>query len=94
MQENTIPWVIKIFPAVVGAILALVLSGKLIQALGAAAVAKVASTKADMAMVRSNATVAASELQKAQAASVAAAEKVRAAAMGVEAANAAVASPG
>ena len=27
MQENTIPWVIKIFPAVVGAILALVLSG-------------------------------------------------------------------
>ena len=71
--------------------LALVLSGKLIQALGAAAVAKVASTKADMAMVRSNATVAASELQKAQAASVAAAEKVRAAAMEVEAANAAVA---
>ena len=71
--------------------LALVLSGKLIQALGAAAVAKVASTKADMAMVRSNATVAASELQKAQAASVAAAEKARAAAMGVEAANAAVA---
>ena len=71
--------------------LALVLSGKLIQALGAAAIAKVASTKADMAMVRSNATVAASELQKAQAASVAAAEKVRAAAMGVEAANAAVA---
>lgn len=71
--------------------LALVLSGKLIQALGAAAIAKVASTKADMAMVRSNATVAASELQKAQAASVAAAEKVRAAAMEVEAANAAVA---
>ena len=71
--------------------LALVLSGKLIQALGAAAIAKVASTKADMAMVRSNATVAASELQKAQAASVAAAEKVRAAAMGVEAANASVA---
>ena len=27
MQENTIPWVIKIFPAVIGAILALVLSG-------------------------------------------------------------------
>ena len=27
MQENAIPWVIKIFPAVVGAILALVLSG-------------------------------------------------------------------
>ena len=27
MQENTIPWVIKIFPTVVGAILALVLSG-------------------------------------------------------------------
>ena len=27
MQENTLPWVIKIFPAVVGAILALVLSG-------------------------------------------------------------------
>ena len=27
MQENTIPWVLKIFPAVVGAILALVLSG-------------------------------------------------------------------
>lgn len=27
MKENTIPWVIKIFPAVVGAILALVLSG-------------------------------------------------------------------
>ena len=27
MQENTIPWVIKIFQAVVGAILALVLSG-------------------------------------------------------------------
>ena len=27
MQENTIPWVIKIFPAIVGAILALVLSG-------------------------------------------------------------------
>lgn len=71
--------------------LALVLSGKLIQALGAVAVAKVASTKADMEMVRSNATVAASELQKAQAASVAAAEKVRAAAMEVEAANAAVA---
>jgi len=71
--------------------LALVLSGKLIQALGAAAVAKVASTKADIAMVRSNATVAASELQKAQAASVAAAEKVRAAVMEVEAANAAVA---
>lgn len=71
--------------------LALALSGKLIQALGAAAVAKVASIKADMGMVRSNATVAASELQKAQAASVAAAEKVRAAAMEVEAANAAVA---
>ena len=29
MQENTIPWVIKAVPAVVGAILALVLSGKL-----------------------------------------------------------------
>ena len=71
--------------------LALVLSGKLIQALGAASVAKVASIKADMEMVRSNATVAASELQKAQAASVAAAEKARAAAMEVEAANAAVA---
>lgn len=27
MQENTIPWVIKLVPAVVGAILALVLSG-------------------------------------------------------------------
>ena len=27
MQENTIPWVIKAVPAVVGAILALVLSG-------------------------------------------------------------------
>ena len=27
MQENTIPWVLKIFPAVIGAILALVLSG-------------------------------------------------------------------
>lgn len=27
MQENAIPWVLKIFPAVVGAILALVLSG-------------------------------------------------------------------
>ena len=27
MQENTIPWIIKIVPAVVGAILALVLSG-------------------------------------------------------------------
>lgn len=27
MQENTIPWVIKVIPAVVGAILALVLSG-------------------------------------------------------------------
>lgn len=27
MQENTIPWLIKIIPAVVGAILALVLSG-------------------------------------------------------------------
>ena len=27
MQENTSPWVMKIFPAVVGAILALVLSG-------------------------------------------------------------------
>lgn len=52
--------------------LALVLSGKLIQALGAASVAKVASIKADMEMVRSNATVAASELQKAQAAKVAA----------------------
>ena len=27
MQENTIPWIIKIIPAIVGAILALVLSG-------------------------------------------------------------------
>ena len=27
MQENTIPWIIKVVPAVVGAILALVLSG-------------------------------------------------------------------
>ena len=27
MQENTIPWVLKIFPAVIGVILALVLSG-------------------------------------------------------------------
>lgn len=27
MQENAIPWVLKIFPAVIGAILALVLSG-------------------------------------------------------------------
>lgn len=27
MQENTIPWVLKLIPAVVGAILALVLSG-------------------------------------------------------------------
>ncbi len=27
MQENTWPWVIKVVPAVVGAILALVLSG-------------------------------------------------------------------
>ena len=27
MQENTIPWIIKVIPAVVGAILALVLSG-------------------------------------------------------------------
>ena len=27
MQESTIPWVLKIFPAVIGAILALVLSG-------------------------------------------------------------------
>ena len=27
MQENAIPWVLKIFPAVVGAVLALVLSG-------------------------------------------------------------------
>ena len=27
MQENAIPWVLKIFPAIVGAILALVLSG-------------------------------------------------------------------
>ncbi len=27
MQENTIPWIIKLVPAVVGAILALVLSG-------------------------------------------------------------------
>ena len=27
MQENTIPWIIKIIPAVVGALLALVLSG-------------------------------------------------------------------
>lgn len=27
MQENTIPWALKIFPAVIGAILALVLSG-------------------------------------------------------------------
>ena len=27
MQENTLPWVIKLIPAVVGAILALVLSG-------------------------------------------------------------------
>jgi type III secretory pathway component EscS len=27
MQENTLPWVIKLVPAVVGAILALVLSG-------------------------------------------------------------------
>ena len=27
MQENTIPWVIKLIPAIVGAILALVLSG-------------------------------------------------------------------
>lgn len=27
MQENAIPWVLKIFPAVVGAILALMLSG-------------------------------------------------------------------
>lgn len=27
MQENTIPWMIKIIPAIVGAILALVLSG-------------------------------------------------------------------
>ena len=27
MQESTIPWVIKVIPAVVGAILALVLSG-------------------------------------------------------------------
>ena len=31
MQENTIPWVIKIFPAIVGAILALVLSGDIIK---------------------------------------------------------------
>ena len=27
MQENTIPWIIKVVPAIVGAILALVLSG-------------------------------------------------------------------
>ena len=27
MQENTIPWIIKVIPAVVGALLALVLSG-------------------------------------------------------------------
>lgn len=27
MQENAIPWVLKVFPAVIGAILALVLSG-------------------------------------------------------------------
>ena len=27
MQENTLPWVIKLIPAIVGAILALVLSG-------------------------------------------------------------------
>ena len=27
MQENTIPWILKLIPAVVGAILALVLSG-------------------------------------------------------------------
>lgn len=27
MQENAIPWVLKIFPAIIGAILALVLSG-------------------------------------------------------------------
>ena len=27
MQENTIPWIIKVIPAIVGAILALVLSG-------------------------------------------------------------------
>ena len=27
MQENTVPWIIKLIPAVVGAILALVLSG-------------------------------------------------------------------
>ena len=27
MQENTIPWIIKLIPAIVGAILALVLSG-------------------------------------------------------------------
>ena len=27
MQESTIPWIIKVIPAVIGAILALVLSG-------------------------------------------------------------------
>lgn len=31
MQENAIPWVLKIFPAVIGAILALVLSGDIDQ---------------------------------------------------------------
>lgn len=52
--------------------LALVLSGKLIQALVAATAAKIASSKADLTLAKTSAAAAAAELQKAQAAKVAA----------------------
>lgn len=52
--------------------LALILGGKLIQALGAATAAKIASSKADLTLAKTSAAAAAAELQKAQAAKVAA----------------------